>query len=195
MTTIVAYHGTNARFERFDQGKARIAQDYFGGGTAYATDNMDIAKQYSTAMYKKYGGERIIYKVRLNLKKVFDVDKIYTGKELLDLIGNMNVEQFARGAGLLNMGADKYKVLSELKDGTAEVPGDQVFRGLSGGMIKTANARDRLIKERYDGLRYNGGVNMNATRHNVYIIYNARNIQITDKYIYAPQGEHYSVIH
>jgi hypothetical protein len=60
--------------------------------------------------------------------------------------------------------------------------GDQVFKGLSKGMNRTADARDYLMSKGYDGLRYNGGVNMDmATKHNVYLIYNVKNVKMVNK--------------
>jgi len=68
--------------------------------------------------------------------------------------------------------------LSKLSRGDMELTGDQIFKGLSGGGVNTAAARDHLIRNGYDGLRYNGGANMDAERHNVYIPYNANSITI-----------------
>ena len=89
-------------------------------------------------------------------------------------------ETFARGAGLLRLGVDRYKVLADLKSGSVKLTGKEVFFGLSNGGINTAKAREHLIRKGFDGIRYNGGENMNmVTRHNVYIPYNADSIKIT----------------
>jgi hypothetical protein len=192
---ITAYHGTNVKFSRFDRARARISNDNFGGGI-YLADDIRVAKQYANAMAKKYGGERIIYKINANMQKIFDVDAEFTGKPLLKLIQGNNLEAFARYAGLLSLGVDKFKVLSGLKDGSATLYGSQIFRGLSHGMVQTAKARDRLEKLGYDGLRYNGGnVQLGATAFNAYIAYNVMDLKIQQRYIYVPKSEGINVIH
>ena len=103
------------------------------------------------------------------------------GKELLLLLPP-DLDDFARGAGLLGLDSDKYKVLADLKSGSLKLSGDDIFKGLSKGMNTTAKARDHLVKLGYDGLRYNGGVNMGmATKHNVYLAYNVNNIKIVKR--------------
>lgn len=180
--TVKAYHGTNSRFSQFEQSKARIANDYYGGGVAYFTDTIDIAKTYAQFMFRKFGGERYVYEVEIQLNNMFDVDQIYTGDILKRLIGN-NYDEFARGAGLLKLGVDRYAVLSALKEGKVELTGEQVFRGLSNGMQNTARARETLKKCGFDGLRHNGGVNMGGQKHNVYLAYEARSIKIKQRFI------------
>lgn len=175
---IHAYHGSGSLFEKFDQTKSRIPNDFYGGGVAYFTDNLTIAKQYATAMAKKTPKkEKVIYSVELNLGKVFDVDEMYGGKILQKFV-NGNPEQFARGAGLLKLGVDKFTILSELKAGTISLSGDNVFKGLSGGMISTAKGRETLKRLGFDGLRYNGGQVMHATPHSVFLVYKANDIVI-----------------
>lgn len=178
MSIIPAFHGTNQQFEQFSQDKARLLNDFYGGGVAYFTENFQVAKQYAAAAVKRTGGDPVIYRSQLHIKKLFDVDGNYTGKDIKPLIGS-NYELFARAAGLLNLGADKYRVLSDLKSCDIVLTGEQLYKGMSGGMRKTAVARDKLKKNGYDALRYNGGVNMAAVRHNVYIMYYARDIRIT----------------
>jgi len=182
---LVAYHGSNGRFNKFDQSKSRIENDLYGGGVAYFTDSVDIAKSYAAYMARRNGGDKVIYKVILKMNKIFDVDKLYRGSELLQMIGN-NFEQFARAAKLLRLGVDKLQLLSRLKSGEMALSGDQVFKGMSNGMINTKVARERLVKLGFDGLRYNGGVQMGGSRHNVYLAYNASQIDITDRMIVSP---------
>lgn len=182
------YHGTNARFSMFEQSKSRIVNDFYGGGTAYFTDTLSVAKTYAKSAAKK-GGDPIVYQVMLKVNKLFDVDKTFTGDELIKFFAKRDAETFARGAGLLSLGADKYKVLSDLEDGRMTLTGDQVFRGLSQGMVKTASAREKLRGLGYDGLRHNGGVNMNmATKHNVYLAYEAHNIKIVERMLCASES-------
>lgn len=186
---MIAYHGSNAKFAKFDQGKARIINDFYGGGVAYFTSNKDVAKTYANAMAKSKGGERYIYEVELNLKKIFDVDHKFTGKELTKFFDPKEAEDFARGAGLMKAGMDRYVVIGKLKDGDYELTGDQVFKGLSRGMVNTAKARQKLISLGYDGLRYNGGLNMNAaTKHDVYLVYNADDIKIKKLFKVVKKG-------
>ena len=183
------YHGSNAIFSKFDQGKARIANDFYGAGVAYFTDNIEIAKTYAKAMNRVKGGDLIIYEVELTLKKMFDVDHEFTGHELMKFYTKKTVEDFARGARLLPYGVDKYTVIAKLLSGNMILTGDDIFRGLSRGMVETAKARDFLIKLGYDGLRHNGGVtSMNtAIRHNVYLAYKANEITITKRYRIKPK--------
>ena len=186
---MIAYHGSNAKFAKFDQGKARIINDFYGGGVAYFTSNKDIAKTYANSMVKSKGGERYIYEVELSLKKIFDVDHKFTGKELTKFFDAKEAEDFARGAGLMKAGSDRYVVIGKLKDGDYELTGDQVFKGLSRGMVNTAKARQKLISLGYDGLRYNGGLNMNAaTKHDVYLVYNADDIKIKKLFKVVKKG-------
>lgn len=180
MKTIIAYHGTNQKFDKFSQEKARLSDDYYGGGTAYFTNTEAIAKTYARAMVRKYGGSNVIYKVELRLNKIFDVDDIFTGKELTKFIKSGNTEQFARGAGLLSLGKDKYKTLASLVAGDVQLSGKEVFKGLSNGMVNTARAREILKRLNYDSLRYNGGEMMGGTKHDVYIVYKDSDIKILD---------------
>jgi hypothetical protein len=176
---MILYHGSNALFNKFDQGKARIVNDFYGGGVAYFTSSKDVAKTYANAMVKAKGGVKYVYEVEVNASKIFDVDDTFTRKELTKFFNDKEAEEFARGAGLMKSGADRYDVLSKIKDGAYKLTGDEVFKGLSKGMSFTARARQKLIALGYDGLRYNGGLNMQAaTKHDVYLVYNAGDIHI-----------------
>jgi hypothetical protein len=179
---LVGYHGTNNRFSQFEQSKARLANDFYGGGVAYFTDDINVAKTYAAAAFRRDGGDRFVYEVDLYFNKLFDVDDRFTGDELVKLVGK-NVEAFARAAGLLKLSDNRLRILRRLKDGEYTLTGEQVFRGLSNGMVNTARARDTLIANGYDGLRYNGGANMQTHLHNVYLAYNARAISIRQRYI------------
>lgn len=186
--SLTAYHGTNAKFKQFEQSKSRIPNDYYGGGVAYFTVNKSVAITYAQSMVRKYKGQVYIYEVNLKMKNVFDVDHKFTGKELTKFFSDKEAEDFARGAGLLKAGADKYTVLGKLKSGDLSLTGDEVFKGLSRGMVNTAKARQKLIDLDYDGLRYNGGKNMQmATEHDVYLAYDAGDIQIKKIYTSAPK--------
>lgn len=148
-----------------------------GGGVAYFTDSKEVGMQYAAAMSKKTGTP-FLYKVKLTFHRLFDVDQIYNGKELIDLVGK-DGEKFARSANLLRFGTDTYKILSQLQKGDLNLTGEQVFKGMSQGGVLSGKARDNLIKLGYAGLRYNGGMNMGmATKHNVYLAYFAESIRI-----------------
>lgn len=193
---LTVYHGSNSIFSKFDQGKARIMNDFYGGGVAYFTDSVSVAKSYARTMSKK-SGQPIVYQVKLSLRKLFDVDSNFTGKELLKFYDDSTVENFARGAGLIKLGSDKYTIIGKLKVGDFNLTGDQVFKGLSRGMVNTAKTRDKLIELGYDGLRYNGGRNMDmAVQHNVYLAYRAGSIKIENAYKIVPKTkmEHVSII-
>lgn len=178
--TIVAYHGTNARFKEFDQRHARIVNDFYGGGIAYFTSDTGVAINYAKSMVRtKKFGEPYVYKCTLTLHKTFDVDHKFTGKELTQFFTKETVEEFARGASLLKLNSDKYAVISKLLSGDMTLTGEEVFKGLSRGMVNTAKTRQKLIDLGYDSLRYNGGVNMDmATKHDVYLVYKASDIKI-----------------
>lgn len=169
------YHGSNARFDEFSQDKARIVNDFWGGGVAYFTDKTQLAKEYAKGMVKRYKGRPFVYKVTLELNKMFDVDDTFTGKELTQFIDDP--DKFARGAGLMKLDVDKYLLIAQLQKGAIELTGEQVFKGLSTGMVNTAETRKKLMSLGYDGLRYNGGDNMGMKRHNVYLIYNVSSIK------------------
>lgn len=170
----LVYHGTNARFDKFDQRKSRIVNDNYGGGIAYFTDDLKTAMTYAKSMMKKSGGESLIYTVELKLKKMFDVDYIYSGKELIHLLPD-DLEKFARGAGLLTLNSDQYKIISNLKSGLMKLKGEQVYRGLSNGNTQTLRAREHLIEKGYDGLRYNIPM---LSGKSVYLAYHANTITI-----------------
>lgn len=185
MLNIIAYHGSNVRFNKFEQSKARVENDLYGGGVAYFTDKLSIAKSYANTMSRRYGGDKVVYEVNLYFRKIFDVDKTYTGGELVRMIGN-DVEKFARSAKLLTLGADRISILSKLRTGNIELLGDIVFKGMSNGMMQTRAARERLISMGFDGLRHNGGLAMGGERHNVYLAYNASQINISKRFIVSP---------
>lgn len=171
------YHGSGTRFSEFDVRKARIPNDFYGGGIAYFTDNLKVGIQYAKSMSKKTGTP-FVYTCKISLRKMFDVNDVFTGKDLIGILPS-DIESFARGAGLLGYDADKFVVLAQLKAGKLSLSGENVFRGLSSGMNQTAKAREFLITKGYDGLRYNGGVNMDAAiKHSVYLVYDPKNIKI-----------------
>jgi hypothetical protein len=178
--TITVYHGSNKDFPKFDQNKARIVNDLYGGGVAYFTDYPDIAKSYARTMARKYGGEPILYKVKLTLGQLFDVDDEFSGQQLMDFIDAApSKEVFLRGAKLLPLGANKHAVISQIKSGDKSLTGEQVFKGLSNGMNATKLARNDLKKMGYDTLRYNAG--LGNDQYSVYLAYHANNIQIINK--------------
>lgn len=186
MKNITAYHGTNARFSKFEQTKARVPNDVFGGGVAYFTDTLSVAKSYAATMARRSGGDRIIYEVGLKFNKLFDVDEMYDGDMLQKMI-NGDYETFARGSKLLRLGDDRVKTISDLRAGKIKIRGEDVFRGMSNGMVQTKKARERLISLGFDGLRHNGGVVMGGTKHNVYLAYRANQIEIKKRYIVNPK--------
>lgn len=176
-----AYHGSGRLFGKFDPSKARVKNDNYGGGI-YTTSSKKVGISYAKTMARKQKtGTPHLYHTTLDMKNVFDVDHEFTGDKLKHVLPDdeKKHEDFARGAGLLRLGGeDKYSVLSKLRRGELKLTGDQVFKGLSRGGVNTAYARSHLISKGYDGLRYNGGENMNTERHNVYIPYNTDSITI-----------------
>lgn len=177
------YHGSGSRFSEFKQSAARIPNDFYGGGVAYFTDDLKVGITYAKSMAKSKNSDPVVYTVSLKLKKLFDVDDKFTGKDLVNILPK-DIDDFARGAGLLKLGSDKFQVIANLQSGNMTLTGDEVFKGLSKGMNTTAKARDHLIKNGYDGLRYNGGVNMNmATKHSVYLAYTTKGIKIQKRQV------------
>ena len=179
--SVDTYHGSGRLFGKFDPSKARVKNDNYGGGI-YTTDSKKVGISYAKTMARQQKtGTPHLYHTGLDMKNVFDVDHEFTGDKLKHVLPDdeKKHEDFARGAGLLRLGGeDKYSVLSKLRRGELKLTGDQVFKGLSRGGVNTAYARSHLINKGYDGLRYNGGENMNTERHNVYIPYNTDSISI-----------------
>ena len=192
-TKIIVYHGTNQYFDKFEQSKARVINDYFGGGVAYFTVSKEIAHNYAKSMVNNKGGEKYVLEVELNINNLFDVDHMFKGKELSQFFkDNAEAETFARGASLLKFGVDKYSLIPKLMDGSMEVIGKDVFNGLSIGQTKSAAAREKLKKLKYDTLRYNGGVNMQQTiKHDVFIAYKSENINVKNHYLVDSSGNFY----
>jgi len=183
--TIKLYHGSNQIFKQFEQSKSRVANDFYGGGVAYFTDDIDAAITYSKSMAKK-GGDKTIYEVDLKISKIFDIDDYMPLEELHTIYGNDNkkYEDFARGAGLLKYGVDKYGIITKLQEDDLDVTKDQAFKGFSKGMTRTSEAREILKKLGYDSLRYNA--NRGAS---VYISYNANNIRIYKYYFVSSENK------
>lgn len=176
---VKGYHGAGRFFHKFDQSKARIKDDFMGGGIAYITDHKPISHNYAKSAAKETKTP-YVYHVTAKMDNVFDVDHEFTGEKLKRLLPK-DTEKFASSAGLIGLHnhEHKHRILSDLESGKLTLKGHQVFAGLSHGGTKTANARKHLIKKGYDGLRYNGGVNMNqATKHNVFIPYKDEAINI-----------------
>jgi len=175
------YHGSGHHFSEFSQKHAKLPNDHMGGGIGYFTDNHDMAKSYAKARSKDSKTHTpYVYHTNLKMHNVFDVDHNFHGKKLKHILPDeKHHEHFARGAGLLSAGSDKFRVLAKLKTGDINLTGHQVWKGLSHGNVDTTKARDHLVKKGYDGLRYNGGENIGgATKHNVYIPYNKDSIHI-----------------
>jgi len=173
------YHGSGRHFTKFDQRHARLVNDFYGGGIGYFTDNHEVSKTYAKTMAKETGTP-VVYHTSLSMNNVFDIDHKFKGKKLQKLLPK-DTRKFAMHSGLLHAGNSEHEnsILGNLERGDTELTGHQLFWGLSEGGVKTAAARNHLIKHGYDGLRYNGGVNMNMkTRHNVYIPYNADSAEI-----------------
>lgn len=177
--TGTVYHGTNARFDKFDQKKSRIVNDNYGGGVAYFTDSVGLSITYAKSMAKKLGGDPIVYSVELKLKKMFDVDDVFTGADLVNILPK-DINSFARSAGLLSLNSNEFKVLADLKNGNMKLTGEQVYKGLSKGNTQTAKARKHLIEKGYDGLRYNIPT---TPKQSVYLVYNAKDIKIISQKI------------
>src|SRR4051812_47699859 len=112
MERLKLYHGSNAIFEQFDQKKARIQNDFYGGGVAYFTDDLTVAKSYAKGMSKKQGLP-IVYSAEVSFRNLFDIDEEYKGKPLLKLLKMLALETFARGAKLLGLGVDKFKLFTQ----------------------------------------------------------------------------------
>lgn len=172
------YHGSGMLFDDFDQKLSRVPNDYYGGGICYLTSSYEVAKTYAKSSGRKTGA-LFVYDVDLKPKKIFDVNDVFSGKELLDLISTLKIEEFARNANLLSLNSDKYTVIATLQRGKIIVTGDVLFRALSYGMSRTEFARKILIKNGYDCLRYNGGLNVpDSPPHDVFIPYKANIINI-----------------
>jgi len=190
MSTLLVYHGTNQEFDNFDPSKSRIVNDNYGG-IAFFTDNMDIAHNYAKSMFNKKGGSKVVLLTELKTNKIFDVDDIFTGRELCKFYSSdRDIEDFARAASLLTASADKYDVIAKLKTGDTRLTGQEVFKGLSRGMTQTVKARDKLKSLGYDTLRYN---QQYPVKHSVYVTFATSNIRITDRFIFDKAGNRYKL--
>lgn len=173
--TVNVFHGTGAGpITHFDPEKAKIKNDYFGGGAAYFTDHSDVGKTYAK------GKNPHLIHATLSMNHVFDVDHSIEGEHLKKLLPK-DTRKFATHAGLLHAGNMEHtdRILNDLENGTTKLTGKQFFDGLSEGGTKTTKARNHLMKNGYDGLRYNGGQLFGGTPHNVYIPYKHESIKIT----------------
>lgn len=182
------YHGTSARFDKFDQRFGRMENDFYGGGIAYFTTSIKIAKGYASASKKRIGGDMLLYTVDVNFKKVFDVDISYDGAEVLKILDGTDLEKIARGAGLMSYGnPNSQSNLSDLKRGRLSLTGDQLYKGFTtANRGKTSAFRDKLISLGYDALRYNGGLQIRGeTQHDVYIAWDASTIKIDKRQKWA----------
>lgn len=176
------YHGSGSLFTHFNSSFARTPNDYYGGGLAYLTTSRNIAIGYANAGFKRTGNNsKYIYIVEVNFKKTFDVNHIYTGVDLEKIVPEKQIEQFARGANLLKFNTDKYSIFAKLSLGTLPLTGDQVFKGLQNSFNgQTSKVRDHLISCGFDSLRYNGGLITRSEPHDVYIVYDAKKLKITN---------------
>jgi len=172
------YHGSNQVFTAFEQSKARIKDDFFGGGVGYFTDSHPIGIQYAKSMSKGTGAP-VLYTCTVNIKNMFDTETSFDGARVVALLP-ADVEGFARGSGLLKYGSDRLKVMVDLKSGKTSMLGKEIFKGLSGGMTSTAKARTHLRQLGFDGLRYLGGTITGAVKHWVYLPYSTSAIKIED---------------
>ncbi len=173
-------------FEKFDRAKARIQNDFYGGGVAYLTDSRDIGVQYAKSMSKGGKGSPVLYTTDVRFRKLFDTTAYFDGKEVKQLLPQ-NIEGFARGAGLLSAGANRVSVLANLREGNIGMTGVDIFRGLSGGMTYTVSAREHLQRMGYDGLKYLGGTITGAIKHGVYLAYDPNSIIIKNAELVAFQ--------
>jgi hypothetical protein len=116
----------------------------------------------------------------VDIARIFDVDHVWAGQELKDILPKgKELDRFVRGTDLASGGKDPFMVAAQLELGQTKLTGDQIFKGLSSGMVNTKAAREYLMDKGYDSLRYNGGLNMNMReKHNVYCPYKASAIKI-----------------
>lgn len=175
------YHGTSGQFTKFSQASARSANDLWGGGVGYFTDDEGIAQSYARAANKRTKKGETVMKVKLSVSNPFDTTKEYSGKETLEYFNKsgMKAEDFLRFAGKMNLGADKFVLAAKLKSGELGMTGAEIFKGLSRNQMAGSAARDLLIKMGHDSLLYSGGDNMGGKKHNVYIAYDPNKITIT----------------
>ena len=172
------YHGSGRKFTEFDFSKLRVTDDFYGG-PVYFTNTLSVAINYAKSMARVAAtGTPFVYTCSVDIARVFDVDHVWSGQEIKDILPK-DLDKFIRGAGLLTKGEDPFVTAAKLELGHTKLTGDQIFKGLSNGMTNTRAAREYLITKGYDGLRYNGGLNMNMrTKHDVFCPYKASAIKI-----------------
>lgn len=176
--SLIGYHGSNQIFSEFESKYARIINDFYGGGIAYFSDNKEKAIGFAKSMAKKEG-QPIVYTAELEFKHLFDVDETFTGEDLTVLLPD-DLDKFARGAGLVTAGMDKFSIYSKLETGSITLTADQIWRGLSSGQNQTAEAREWLKAKGYDGLRYNSIKREGNLSYSVYLAYYPSSITIVD---------------
>ncbi len=189
MAKVKAFHGTAAKFDSFDGGKARVSNDYFGGGHSYFTSNKNVAVGYaSSAMIRMKSKTPYVIAVDLHFKKLFDArdNKTYTGDELKHMIKEFKLTQkdldtLARGAGIMTVMSSPYQIIVGLERGTTKLTGKQFFNGLTRLRGSMENARKFLQSKGYDGLAHTGGQvtrdMMGTPNHVVFIVYDPNVIQ------------------
>lgn len=189
------WHGTNAKFDKFEQRMARVQNDLYGGGVAYFTDNRKIAEGYAKSSLKRKGApknpEPWLYKVDLDLKNIFDIERSYNYDFVKQFVKNdksSTVEKFLRDAGVLNnsfmksIGAsDIFSVISKFNNGSLNLTGDQLFNAIGNNSANSSKARDIFYKMGYDGLTHQGGLRGGTGgKHKVIIVYDSSKIKIKD---------------
>lgn len=189
-STISLYHGTSGHFTKFSQASARSANDLWGGGVGYFTDDEGIAQSYARAANKRVKKGETVMKVDLSVSNPFDVTKEYSGQDTLTYFNKsgMKAEDFLRFAGKMGLGADKYVLSAKLKAGELAMTGGEIFKGISKNQMAGAAARDLLIKMGHDSLIYSGGDNMGGKKHKVYIAYDPNKITITSSPTVSGKG-------
>lgn len=188
--SVEVWHGTNAKFDRFNKEMARVPNDLYGGGLGYFTDSLEVAKGYARSSVKRVkvakDAQPYIYKVQSTLDNVFDVEKIYPGKFVAGFLkanSYSDAENFLRTAGLAKIGTDLPLKVSQLRNGQLDMLGDDLFKALSKGSISSTSGRDTLIASGFDGLRHPGGIRGGTKGlHNVYIAYENDKIKILEAY-------------
>lgn len=183
----VFYHGSGNDFDKFEQSASRSKNDLFGGGVAYFTDNIDVARSYSTNAARRRDSldqTKILYTVRLNLKKAFDTTvKELDSKLVSQLIPDKPSEQdhFGRDLKVYKGDVNRHNFIFKIKSGEVKVSGEALWNAISSRGTNTVKGRNTLKSSGFDGLIYEGGHITRQVKHKVVIPYNPSSIKIINK--------------
>ena len=149
------FHGTNKDFSSFDIKNMADPDAKYGPG-AYFTENLSIAKSYTTKA-AKLGDNPVVKRAKLDLKNVFDADAPADIKILDQAIRQDFAFQTKRVGytGTTDFDIFKKQLLDSTKLKTNEDVYDALKDILGGGQLREIN--EYLQRRGFDGITHTGG--------------------------------------